>query len=161
MILKLISDSREQTLETGRIIGSVLERGDIVALIGELGSGKTCLTQGLAQGLGVAENVPVVSPTFTLINEYPGRVPLVHLDVYRLSGPRDLEDMGYEEYFYGGAVVVIEWAEKVRDVLPDRTLFVSMRYVDENTREMVLEGPEEKLKKLEERLQSGGSLSWR
>lgn len=159
--MKLISDSREQTLETGRIIGSVLERGDIVALIGELGSGKTCLTQGLAQGLGVAENVPVVSPTFTLINEYPGRLPLVHLDVYRLSGPRDLEDMGYEEYFYGGGVIVIEWAEKVRDVLPDRTLFVTMRYVDENTRELVLEGPEEKMKKLEERLQSGGSLSWR
>jgi tRNA threonylcarbamoyladenosine biosynthesis protein TsaE len=161
LILKLISDSREQTLETGRIIGSVLERGDIVALIGELGSGKTCLTQGLAQGLGVAENVPVVSPTFTLINEYPGTLPLVHLDVYRLSGPRDLEDMGYEEYVYGGGVVVIEWAEKVRDVLPDRTLFVTMRYVDENTRELVLEGPEEKMKKLEERLQSGGSLSWR
>lgn len=161
MILKLISDSREQTLETGRIIGSVLERGDIVALIGELGSGKTCLTQGLAQGLGVAENVPVVSPTFTLINEYPGKLPLVHLDVYRLSGPRDLEDMGYEEYFYGGGVIVIEWAEKVRDVLPDRTLFVHMRYVDENTRELVLEGPEDKMKKLEKRLQSGGSLSWR
>lgn len=161
MILKLISDSREQTLETGRIIGSVLERGDIVALIGELGSGKTCLTQGLAQGLGVAENVPVVSPTFTLINEYPGKLPLVHLDVYRLSGPRDLEDMGYEEYFYGGGVIVIEWAEKVRDVLPDRTLFVTMRYVDENTRELVLEGPEDKMKKLEKRLQSGGSLSWR
>lgn len=159
--MKLISDSREQTLETGRIIGSVLERGDIVALIGELGSGKTCLTQGLAQGLGVAENVPVVSPTFTLINEYPGRLPLVHLDVYRLSGPRDLEDMGYEEYFYGGGVIVIEWAEKVRDVLPDRTLFVTMRYVDENTRELVLEGPEDKMKKLEKRLQSGGSLSWR
>ena len=159
--MKLISDSREQTLETGRIIGSVLERGDIVALIGELGSGKTCLTQGLAQGLGVAENVPVVSPTFTLINEYPGRLPLVHLDVYRLSGPRDLEDMGYEEYFYGGGVIVIEWAEKIRDVLPDRTLFVCMRYVDENTREMVLEGPEEKMRMLEERLQSGGSLSWR
>lgn len=159
--MKLISDSREQTLETGRIIGSVLERGDIVALIGELGSGKTCLTQGLAQGLGVAENVPVVSPTFTLINEYPGRLPLVHLDVYRLSGPRDLEDMGYEEYFYGGGVIVIEWAEKVRDVLPDRTLFVTMRYVDENTRELVLEGPEEKMKELEKRLQSGGSLSWR
>ena len=159
--MKLISDSREQTLETGRIIGSVLERGDIVALIGELGSGKTCLTQGLAQGLGVAENVPVVSPTFTLINEYPGRLPLVHLDVYRLSGPRDLEDMGYEEYFYGGGVIVIEWAEKVRDVLPEKTLFVRMRYVDENTRELILEGPEEKMKKLEERLQSGGSLSWR
>jgi len=150
--LKLISDSREQTLEMGRLIGAILERGDIVALIGELGSGKTCLTQGMAKGLGVEENVPVVSPTFTLINEYPGKIPLIHLDVYRLSGPRDLEDMGYEEYFEGGGIIVIEWAEKIRDILPAKTLFISMRYIDENTREMILEGPGEKIRKLEELL---------
>ena len=150
--MKLISDSREQTLEVGRLIGAILERGDVVALIGELGSGKTCLTQGLAKGLGVEENVPVVSPTFTLINEYPGKIPLIHLDVYRLSGPRDLEDMGYEEYFEGGGIIVIEWAEKIRDILPAKTLFVSMRYIDENTREMILEGPGEKIRKLEELL---------
>ena len=150
--MKLISDSREQTLEMGRLIGAILERGDIVALIGELGSGKTCLTQGMAKGLGVEENVPVVSPTFTLINEYPGKVPLIHLDVYRLSGPRDLEDMGYEEYFEGGGIIVIEWAEKIRDILPAKTLFISMRYIDENTREMILEGPGEKIRKLEELL---------
>ncbi|NTV54451.1 MAG: tRNA (adenosine(37)-N6)-threonylcarbamoyltransferase complex ATPase subunit type 1 TsaE [Syntrophaceae bacterium] len=161
MILKLISDSREQTLEVGRLIGAILERGDIVALIGELGSGKTCLTQGMAKGLGVEENVPVVSPTFTLINEYPGKIPLIHLDVYRLSGPRDLEDMGYEEYFEGGGIVVIEWAEKIRDILPAKTLFISMRYIDENTREMILEGPGEKIRKLEQLLDSGGSISWR
>jgi len=159
--LKLISDSREQTLEMGRLIGAILERGDIVALIGELGSGKTCLTQGMAKGLGVEENVPVVSPTFTLINEYPGKIPLIHLDVYRLSGPRDLEDMGYEEYFEGGGIIVIEWAEKIRDILPAKTLFISMRYIDENTREMILEGPGEKIRKLEELLESGGSISWR
>jgi tRNA threonylcarbamoyladenosine biosynthesis protein TsaE len=148
LILKLISDSRERTLEIGRLIGAILERGDIVALIGELGSGKTCLTQGLAKGMDVAENVPVVSPTFTLINEYPGRIPLFHLDVYRLSGPRDLEDMGYEEIFYGGGIIVIEWAEKIQDILPAKTLFVRMRYIDENTREMILEGPGEKIRKL-------------
>ncbi len=159
--MKLISDSREQTLEVGRLIGAILERGDIVALIGELGSGKTCLTQGMAKGLGVEENVPVVSPTFTLINEYPGKIPLIHLDVYRLSGPRDLEDMGYEEYFEGGGIVVIEWAEKIRDILPAKTLFISMRYIDENTREMILEGPGEKIRKLEQLLDSGGSISWR
>ena len=159
--MKLISDSREQTLEMGRLIGAILERGDVVALIGELGSGKTCFTQGLAKGLGVEENVPVVSPTFTLINEYPGKIPLIHLDVYRLSGPRDLEDMGYEEYFEGGGIIVIEWAEKIRDILPAKTLFVSMRYIDENTREMILEGPGEKIRKLEELLNRGGSTSWR
>jgi tRNA threonylcarbamoyladenosine biosynthesis protein TsaE len=161
LILKLISDSREQTLEIGRRIGNVLAPGDIVALIGELGSGKTCLTQGMAKGLGVAENVPVVSPTFTLVNEYPGRVPLVHLDVYRLSGPRDLEDMGYEEYFYGGGVVVIEWAEKIRRILPERTLVIRMAYLDENTRELIIEGPPGTMAELEKRLESGGSNSWR
>lgn len=150
--MKLISDSREQTLEVGRLIGAILERGDIVALIGELGSGKTCLTQGMAKGMGVSENVPVVSPTFTLINEYPGKIPLFHLDVYRLSGPRDLEDMGYEEVFYGGGIIVIEWAEKIQDILPAKTLFVRMRYIDENTREMILEGPGDKIRKLEKLL---------
>ena len=159
--MKLISDSREQTLEMGRLIGEILERGDVVALIGELGSGKTCFTQGLAKGLGVEENVPVVSPTFTLINEYPGKIPLIHLDVYRLSGPRDLEDMGYEEYFEGGGIIVIEWAEKIRDILPAKTLFVGMRYIDENTREMILEGPGDKIRKIEELLKAGGSISWR
>jgi len=161
LILKLISDSREQTVEIGRRIGAFLVSGDIVALIGELGSGKTCLTQGMAKGLGVAENVPVVSPTFTLVNEYPGRIPLVQLDVYRLLCPRDLEDMGYEEYFYGGGVVVIEWAEKVREILPEKTIVVRMAYVDENTRELIIEGPPETVGKLEERLKSGGSSSWR
>jgi len=145
----------------GRLIGAILERGDVVALIGELGSGKTCFTQGLAKGLGVEENVPVVSPTFTLINEYPGKIPLIHLDVYRLSGPRDLEDMGYEEYFEGGGIIVIEWAEKIRDILPAKTLFVGMRYIDENTREMILEGPGDKIRKIEELLKAGGSISWR
>ncbi len=161
MILKLISDSRERTLEAGRRIGGILARGDVVALSGELGSGKTCLTQGIAKGLGVAENVPVVSPTFTLINEYPGRIPLFHLDVYRLSGSRDLEDMGYEEYFYGSGIIVIEWAEKIRDILPANTLHVNLRYIDENTREMTLEGPGDKIRILEELLQSEGVNSWR
>lgn len=160
MILKLISDSREQTVEIGRRIGTLLGGGDIVALIGELGSGKTTLTQGIARGLDVAENVPVVSPTFTLVNEYPGRLPLVHLDAYRLSGPADLEDMGYEEYFFGGGVVVIEWAEKILDLLPDAAIVLRMAYIDENTRELIIEGPPGTLQKLEDHLKSGG-IAWR
>ncbi len=158
--MKLISDSREQTVEIGRRIGTFLGGGDIVALIGELGSGKTSLTQGIARGLDVAENVPVVSPTFTLVNEYPGRLPLVHLDVYRLSGPADLEDMGYEEYFYGGGAVVIEWAEKILDLLPETAIIIRMAYIDENIRELIIEGPPVTLKKLEDHLKSGG-IAWR
>jgi tRNA threonylcarbamoyladenosine biosynthesis protein TsaE len=159
--LKLISGSREQTLELGRLIGTVLDRGDIVALIGEMGSGKTCFTQGVAKGVGVAATVPVVSPTFTLINEYPGVIPLFHFDVYRLSGLRDLEDMGYEEYFFGDGIIVIEWAEKVRDVLPEKTVFIKLRYLDEDTRELILEGPGERLTRMEEVLKSGGWMECR
>jgi len=98
----LISESPGDTLDIGRIIGENLTGGAVVALTGELGAGKTCLTQGIAKGLGIPEGYYVTSPTFTLINEYPGRIPLYHMDVYRLSDSRELEDMGYEEYFLWG-----------------------------------------------------------
>jgi len=130
----LISKSSEETLHIGRIIGETLNGGNIVALTGELGAGKTCLTQGIAKGIGVSEEYYVTSPTFTLINEYPGRIPLYHMDVYRLADSGDLEDMGYEEYFYGDGVVVIEWAEKVDDILPREALVVHLEYVDANKR---------------------------
>jgi len=130
----LISKSSEETLHIGRIIGETLNGGNIVALTGELGAGKTCLTQGIAKGLGVSEEYYVTSPTFTLINEYPGRIPLYHMDVYRLADSGDLEDMGYEEYFYGDGVVVIEWAEKVDDILPREALVVHLEYVDASKR---------------------------
>ncbi|MDD5722727.1 MAG: tRNA (adenosine(37)-N6)-threonylcarbamoyltransferase complex ATPase subunit type 1 TsaE [Syntrophales bacterium] len=132
----LISKSPRDTLDIGRIIGEDLPGGQVVALMGELGTGKTCLTQGIAQGMGIAGGYYVTSPTFTLINEYPGRIPLYHMDVYRLSGSRDLEDMGYKEYFYGGGVVVIEWAEKVADILPAGTLMINLEHVDGNKRKM-------------------------
>jgi tRNA threonylcarbamoyladenosine biosynthesis protein TsaE len=133
----LISKSPGDTLGIGRIIGENLTGGQVVALTGELGTGKTCLTQGIAQGMGIAGVYYITSPTFTLINEYPGRIPLYHMDVYRLSGSRDLEDMGYKEYFYGAGVVVIEWAEKVADILPDGALMIDMKHSgDSNTRKM-------------------------
>jgi len=133
----LISKSPGDTLDIGRIIGENLTGGRVVALTGELGTGKTCLTQGIARGLGISEKYYVTSPTFTLINEYPGRIPLYHMDVYRLSGPRDLEDMGYTEYFYGRGVVVIEWAEKVADILPAEALMINLAHGgDNNTRKM-------------------------
>lgn len=132
----LISNSPGETLDIGRIIGEHLTGGQVVALTGELGSGKTCLTQGIARGLGISKKQYVTSPTFTLINEYPGMIPLYHMDLYRLSGPGDLEDMGYEEYFYGNGVVVIEWAEKVADILPPGVLFIHMEYAGGDTRRM-------------------------
>lgn len=144
------------TRRFGEVIGEHLQRGDVVALVGELGTGKTCLTAGIALGLRVPEVYPITSPTFTLINEYPGRLPLYHLDVYRLSGTLDLEEMGYEEYFYGDGVVVIEWAEKIKDLLPPCTLLVEFTYIDDNNRRLVITGEAGKVAKIAKALGNGG-----
>jgi tRNA threonylcarbamoyladenosine biosynthesis protein TsaE len=138
--LAVISGDPSETFRIGRLIGETLEEGAIVALIGELGAGKTRLTQGIARGLGIEEGYQITSPTFTLINEYPGRLHLVHLDVYRLSGSPDLLDLGYEEYFFSKSVTVIEWAERIQDVLPDKTIFIIMTYLDQDRRRMEFSG---------------------
>ena len=132
----LISNNIEETINLGRIIGEGLNKGNIIALIGELGSGKTCITRGIARGMGISEEFHITSPTFTLINEYPGRIPLYHLDVYRLSGSGDLEDLGYEEYFYGKGAIVIEWADKIKDIIPPDSIFVYLKYLGEKKREI-------------------------
>jgi tRNA threonylcarbamoyladenosine biosynthesis protein TsaE len=141
----MISNSPEETLYIGEIIGSLLERGDIVAMMGELGAGKTCLTQGIARGIGVPDSYRVTSPTFTLINEYPGRMPLFHLDTYRLAGSQDLADMGYEEYFFSDGVVVIEWAEKIKDILPEGSIVLRIDYINDNARRIELSGNKSKI----------------
>ncbi len=156
MELTLISESIEDTLNIGRIIGKNLSGGDVVALIGDLGSGKTCITQGIALGIGIPEEYRITSPTFTLINEYPGKITLYHIDIYRLSGPQDLEDMGYEEYFYGDGVTIIEWAEKIKDILPKKCLHVYLRYLDENKREIKISGHTGKTEQIPKMLKEGG-----
>jgi tRNA threonylcarbamoyladenosine biosynthesis protein TsaE len=157
MMRKTISSgSAEETFMLGKVLGEILEEGDVVALVGDLGAGKTCLTQGIARGLDVAENYAVTSPTFTLINEYPGRHVLYHLDVYRLAGARDMEDIGYEDYFFGRGVAVIEWAEKVKEILPAKTLTIHIRYLDETRRELVLEGEAGRMGVIIEALEKGG-----
>jgi tRNA threonylcarbamoyladenosine biosynthesis protein TsaE len=110
----------------------------VLALCGELGAGKTCLTQGIARGLGVPEAYRVTSPTFTIINEYPGRFRLYHLDLYRLTGVQDLDGIGFEDCLSDKAVVVMEWAEKIREVLPENTIFIFLTYIDESRREIVV-----------------------
>jgi tRNA threonylcarbamoyladenosine biosynthesis protein TsaE len=150
------SVSAEQTYALGKILGESAEKGDLIALIGDLGTGKTCLTQGIARGLGVPETYAITSPTFTLINEYPGRHVLYHLDVYRLSGAHDMEDMGYEDYFYGQGVTVIEWAEKIREILPGHTLYVHFSYMGDTERELVVEGKDDQIEKMMKALTNGG-----
>jgi len=151
-----LSPGPEATFRLGEILGGNLSSGDIVALIGDLGSGKTCLTQGIARGLGVSDKYQVTSPTFTLVNEYPGRLTLYHVDVYRLEGAVDLEDMGCEEFLYGQGVTVIEWAEKIRDLLPADAYVVTMTYLDEFDRKIEITGGREKMARLVEVIKDGG-----
>lgn len=144
----IISVSAQQTMGIARSIGEKLRDGDVLALSGELGSGKTCFTAGLATGLGISDKYQITSPTFTIINEYPGRLKLCHIDVYRLNSSYEFEDLGYEEYFCGGGVVVIEWAEKIAQLLPDDGIQIHFEYLDENKRKIIVKGPEKRLREL-------------
>jgi tRNA threonylcarbamoyladenosine biosynthesis protein TsaE len=153
--IEIISESAKQTEEIACFIGRKLREGDVLALSGELGSGKTCFTGGLARGLGVSEKYQITSPTFTLINEYPARCILYHFDVYRLNGYSEFEDLGYEEYFCGNGIVVIEWAEKIIQILPADAFFISFEYIDENKRKIVIKGLKDRIKELA-RYKSGG-----
>lgn len=117
--------SRDDTFELGRKIGSVVKPGDIICLDGNLGVGKTVFAQGVAAGLLIDEDI--CSPTFTLIQEYTtGRIPLYHFDVYRISGPWDMEDIGYEDYFYGEGVCLVEWGSMIKDLFPPDTVFITI-----------------------------------
>ena len=152
----MISGDPTKTFHIGRILGEALTAGDIVALTGELGAGKTCFTQGIARGLGVPEVYQITSPTFTLVNEYPGRLNLIHLDVYRLSGSCDLQDLGYEEFFFGKGVTVIEWAEKIQDIIPEKSLSVTMAYLDQNQRSIDMTGQQDQIIRISNGLKEGG-----
>lgn len=110
------TSSADETERLGERIGRALEPVVVVALIGELGAGKTTLTKGIARGLQVPDLVH--SPTFTLIHEHKGRVPVYHFDLYRLETPEELDDLGYDDYFYGDGVCIVEWAEKIEKLLP-------------------------------------------
>ena len=155
--IALFSNSPSETFRIGRILGEILKAGDCVALTGELGAGKTCLTQGIAKGLGVPDCYVVTSPTFTLLNEYPGRESaLYHLDVYRLTGSADLMEMGYEEYLSGGGVMVIEWAEKIMDQIPAGALFIKFSHLGGNMRKIELTGCPERIDSWELTLRKGG-----
>jgi tRNA threonylcarbamoyladenosine biosynthesis protein TsaE len=155
--LMVTSRSPEETFLIGKIIGRNLIEKDIVALIGDLGAGKTCLAHGIARGLGVPDEYQITSPSFTLINEYPGRIMLYHFDLYRLSRASEMDDMGYEEYFFGQGVSIIEWANKVTGILPDESLFILINYTDENERNIIISGQEKKIAMISEELGNGGS----
>lgn len=145
------TSSPEQTWRIGEILGSKLGPGDTVCLYGDLGAGKTSFSYGIALGLEVKTEY-VTSPTFTFVNEYQGRVPFYHMDLYRLKGPEELENIGFERYISSDGVTVIEWAERAEDELPEECLSVYLEYVSENSRTIGFLGEGERYQKLVEEL---------
>ncbi len=125
--LKLNVHSPEQTQLLGSYLGELAQKTDVFLLVGELGTGKTCLAQGIARGLGVKEYA--FSPSFVILREYHGRLPLYHIDFYRLDHIEEIADLGLEEYFYGDGVCVVEWAEKGLQVVPQSNLLITIQYV--------------------------------
>ena len=131
-----ISKSVKETLSLGEKLARRLKKGDLVALIGDLGSGKTVLTKGLAKGLGVKNSRYVNSPTFVIIKEYKGKLPLYHFDLYRLDHPGSLDSDNFKEYFYGDGVTVVEWADKIKELLPKKRWEVHMSVAGEDKRKI-------------------------
>jgi tRNA threonylcarbamoyladenosine biosynthesis protein TsaE len=124
----------------GRRLGGLLFPGAVVALVGPLGAGKTHLTRAVAEGLGLTDDRQVTSPTFVLIQEYAGRLPIYHFDAYRLAGAAAFADLGVEEYFAGGGVCLVEWADRVEACLPAEHLRISLRILGKTARQATVEG---------------------
>ncbi len=138
VVLDIVSHSLAQTQRLGARLGELLHGGELLLLDGDLGTGKTSLTQGIAEGLGVRGVVS--SPTFTLLKEYEGRLPLYHFDLYRLDDAAEILDLGFEEYFESGGVCVVEWANKAEHIWPSECLHVRLKTVSETKRGVLLSG---------------------
>jgi len=132
--MKLITRGEEETIQLGQELASELRPGSVVALYGELGAGKTCFIKGVCKGLGVQEEV--TSPSFTLLNLYQGRLPVYHFDFFRLQTPEEAWDIGFGEFIYQDGVSLIEWAEKVKDILPEGRIDVFLKRINKNLREI-------------------------
>ncbi len=138
VVLDVVSHSLAQTHRLGTRLGELLRGGEMILLDGDLGTGKTTLTQGIAEGLGIREVVS--SPTFTLLKEYEGRLPLYHFDLYRLEDPNEILDLGFEEYFYSNGVCVVEWANKAEEIWPEEHLRIRLKVVSDTKRGLVFIG---------------------
>lgn len=135
-MITFTTTSAEETVELGKKIGSFLKKGDIIAMQGTLGAGKTTITKGIAQALGINETI--TSPTFCLISEYEGKMPLYHMDVYRLDGAEDFANLGTEDMLYGEGVSIIEWSEKIMEELPHKTIILKLEPHDDGARTITI-----------------------
>lgn len=142
---KIKSISSLNTKEIAQKLSKYLQKGDIVCLCGELGSGKTTFTQGLLSGLEFSGYVH--SPSFVIVNKYPSKIPVAHIDLYRFENIKDIQGMGIDEYLYGeDEIVIIEWADKIKDILPDDYFLINFEMIDENIRILTLSAKGEKVK---------------
>ncbi len=140
---RLQTASAEETIQLGTRIGSQLEAGDIITLHGSLGCGKTTIVKGIAQALSIDEEI--TSPSFTLISEYDGRLPLYHMDLYRIDSIEEFEMLGAEELLYGSGVSIIEWAEKIEQILPDACISISFFIEHDGRRGIDIKGLREEI----------------
>lgn len=147
------SRSPEETRRLGARLGQLLEAGDVVGLEGPLGAGKTCLVQGIAAGLGVDPALPVTSPTFTLVGEYPARIPLRHADFYRVSSYARLEAAGFDDLLDGSGVLVVEWPERFPEALPPEPLLIRIEIRSESERRLWLAGGGPRARAIRKRMQ--------
>jgi tRNA threonylcarbamoyladenosine biosynthesis protein TsaE len=145
MNLTIITNSPEETKKIGKEIGKLARPGDLLAFYGELGAGKTCFIQGISQQLEVKDYV--TSPSFTIINEYQGKIPIYHFDLFRLNSAEEILELGYEEYFYGEGLTVIEWAEKIEQLLPREHLKIDIKFKDRYERIITFISQEDRFKK--------------
>lgn len=136
-MLTFYTSSAEETIELGKKIGALLEKGDVIALQGTLAAGKTTITKGIALALGIDEEI--TSPTFCLISEYYGKMPLYHMDVYRLEGTEDFINLGTDDMIYGDGVSLIEWSEKIMDELPASTIIIKLTPQEDGGRKIEIE----------------------
>jgi len=136
----IISKSTEETQEVGKKLGAILPSGSVIALSGSLGAGKTVLVKGVAQALNI--NEAIVSPTFTIVQEYDGSMMLHHLDLYRLSGEDEFESMGGEDFLYTKGLTFIEWSEKIESMLPDNTIYINIDIKEDLSRDITIKGIE-------------------
>lgn len=131
------TSSAEETIELGKKLGSKLQKGDVIALQGTLAAGKTTITKGIAEALGITENI--TSPTFCLISEYSGKMNLYHMDVYRLDDEEDFENLGTDDMIYGDGVCVIEWSEKIMKALPKKTIKITLTPVSDGSEKRIID----------------------
>jgi tRNA threonylcarbamoyladenosine biosynthesis protein TsaE len=150
----VITENVKETEAFGECLGEILEPGDVVTLSGELGAGKSRLAQGIAYGLGVERSTPITSPTYTILNEYQGRIPLHHFDFYRFQPGEELRDLGFEEQFAGDGVCLVEWPERLAGELASGLLKIALTVTGESRREITItpcgSGYEEKIAPLQE-----------